>query len=193
MLKRMARIVMCIPILVAITYSAHNYFKVTIVSERTINSIRDRQKNFEKEMNEIKQANNIKMLNEMSVSLHKLQVEQELKRIEDSKRRKVTFHITYYTNADNALEGGQKDKKGRMLESHNYPIMALPSDVAYGSKVVFNEPVLGEYEYLNVDTGGAIRWINKNECKADIFIPNVSNDWLIRNTENRTVEGYIYK
>lgn len=184
---------MCIPILVAITYSAHNYFKVTIVSERTINSIRDRQKNFEKEMNEIKQANNIKMLNEMSVSLHKLQVEQELKRIEDSKRRKVTFHITYYTNADNALEGGQKDKKGKMLESHNYPIMALPSDVAYGSKVVFNEPVLGEYEYLNVDTGGAIRWINKNECKADIFIPNVSNDWLIRNTENRTVEGYIYK
>lgn len=191
MLKRIASIVMCIPLLIPVTYSTHNYFKVTIAKERTVNSIRDKQENFEREINKIKQDNNIKMLNEISISLYNLQIQQELKRIEDNKRRKVIFHITYYTNASNSLEGGHRDKKGKVLEDYDYPIMALPRDVPYGSKIVFDEAVLGEYEYINVDTGGAIQWVSDNECKADIFIPNVSNDWLIKNTKNRIVEGYI--
>ena len=193
MLKRIASIVMCIPLLIPMTYSTHNYFKVTIAKERKVNRINDKQENFEKKINKIKENNNIKMLNEISINLYNLQIQQELKRIEDNKRRKVIFHITYYTNANNSLEGGHKDKKGKILEDYDYPIMALPSDVPYGSKVVFNEAILGEYEYINVDTGGAIQWIGENECKADIFIPNVSNSWLIKNTKNRIVEGYIYK
>lgn len=193
-LKRIASIVMCIPLLTPMTYSTtHNYFKVTIAKERKGSSIKDKQDNFEKEINKIKLENDINMLNEISINLYNLQIQQELKRIEDSKRRRVVFHITYYTNASNSLEGGHRDKKGKILEDYDYPILALPRDVAYGSKIVFDEAVLGEYEYINVDTGGAIQWIGENECKADIFIPNVSNDWLIRNTKNRIVEGYIYK
>jgi len=116
----------------------------------------------------------------------------EQKKIEQLGKR-VKFHITYYCNLDNSLQGGLNDKKGIPLTNYNYPVIALPSDVKYGSKATFDESINGSNEYTNVDTGGAIVWLNDEhtECKADVFIANVSESWIMRNTENRIVYGYI--
>lgn len=110
-----------------------------------------------------------------------------------NKGRYVKFHVTYYTNINNRLQGGQYDKFGKRLTSHPYPVVALPSDIKYGAKVIFDEPINGTTEYINVDSGGAIRWLNssKTECKVDIFVPNVTESWIIRNLKNQTVYGYI--
>lgn len=109
------------------------------------------------------------------------------------RKQRIKFHVTYYTNKNNRLQGGQLDKKSKPLTSHNFPVLALPKDVPYGVKVLFEEEVNGSREYINVDTGGAIKWLNKEktECKVDIFIPNVSEKWLMNNADNKIVDGWI--
>lgn len=106
--------------------------------------------------------------------------------------KKVLCHVTYYTNSEDSLQGGYKDKKGKELNSHEEPIIALPKDVPYGSYLIFDEPVLGETIYKNVDTGGAIVWINDYEMKVDVFVPNVSCDWIINNLHNKIVTATLY-
>lgn len=112
--------------------------------------------------------------------------------IEISKEKEINFEVTYYTNIENKLEGGSNDKRGKALTSHNQPVCALPSDVPYGSYVVFNEPVNGSKIYKVVDTGGAIKWQGPNTTKIDIFIPNKSIKYIEKNHENKVVKGVLY-
>lgn len=106
--------------------------------------------------------------------------------------KEVLCHVTYYTNINDSLQGGNKDKKGNNLVSHDESIIALPRDVPYGSYLIFDEPVLGETIYKNVDTGGAIVWLNDYEMKVDVFVPNVSLEWIINNLHNKTVKATLY-
>lgn len=106
--------------------------------------------------------------------------------------KEVLCHVTYYTNNDDRLQGGHTDKKGNYLVSHDEPIIALPRDIPYGSYLVFDEPVLGETIYKNVDTGGAIIWLNDYEMKVDVFVSNVSLDWIINNLNNKIVSATLY-
>lgn len=106
--------------------------------------------------------------------------------------KEVLCHVTYYTNINDNLQGGHKDKKGNHLTSHEEPVIALPSNIPYGSYIVFDEPVLGETIYKNVDTGGAIVWLNNCEMNVDIFVPNVSLEWIITNLHNKTVKATLY-
>lgn len=105
------------------------------------------------------------------------------KRFED-----IIIHVTYYTNIDNTLQGGKNDRRGKPLTSHSMPVVAMPSDVPYGSYLDIKDH--GTFKV--VDTGGAIKWIDENTCKVDVFIPNVSYDWLINNTENFTTTARLY-
>lgn len=106
--------------------------------------------------------------------------------------KEVLCHVTYYTNINNSLQGGNKDKKGNNLVSHDESIIALPRDVPYGSYLIFDEPVLDETIYKNVDTGEAIVWLNDYEMKVDVFVPNVSLEWIINNLHNKTVKATLY-
>ena len=106
--------------------------------------------------------------------------------------KEVLCHVTYYTNINNSLQGGNKDKKGNNLVLHDESVIALPKDVPYGSYLIFDEPVLGETIYKNVDTGGAIVWLNDYEMKVDIFVPNVTLEWIINNLHNKTVKATLY-
>lgn len=106
--------------------------------------------------------------------------------------KEVLCHVTYYTNINDRLQGGHTDKKGNYLVSHDEPIIALPRDIPYGSYLVFDEPVLGETIYKNVDTGGAMVWLNDYEMKVDVFVPNVSLEWIINNLNNKTVSATLY-
>lgn len=106
--------------------------------------------------------------------------------------KEVLCHVTYYTNINDSLQGGNKDKKGNNLVSHDESIIALPRDVPYGSYLIFDEPVLGETIYKNVDTGGAIVWFNDYEMKVDVFVPNVTLEWIINNLHNKTVKATLY-
>ncbi|MDU4051020.1 MAG: hypothetical protein E7H33_08905 [Clostridium perfringens] len=104
----------------------------------------------------------------------------------------VTCYITYYTNINNKLQGGQYDKKGKLLTSHQEKICALPSSVPYGSYLVLDEQVNGSNIFKNVDTGGSIKFLGGDKVKVDIFIPNVSEQYIINNYENKVVKGKIY-
>ncbi|HCL4447139.1 TPA: hypothetical protein N2D16_002744 [Clostridium botulinum] len=104
--------------------------------------------------------------------------------------RYIKVHITYYTNIDNTLQGGQLDKRGKDLTAHNMKVCAMPKDISYGS--ILNIEGMGSYKV--VDSGGAIQWLNENktECKVDVFIPNVSEQWIINNKENKIANASLY-
>lgn len=99
----------------------------------------------------------------------------------------IRIFVTYYTNIDDELQGGQLDRRGVPLVSHHKPV-AMPADVPYGS--VLDIEGLGEHNV--VDTGGAIVWLDENTCKVDMFIPNVTVDWIINNTENTWYDAKLY-
>ncbi len=131
-------------------------------------------------------------------------VRKEKSRAEEQKKRQirsrglsgkvkdVICYITYYTNIDNALQGGRFDKKGKLLTSHQEPICALPSSVSYGSYLVLDEKVNGSNTFKNVDTGNAIKFLDGDKVKVDIFIPNVSEQYIINNYKNKVVKGKLY-
>ena len=110
------------------------------------------------------------------------------KDVVEKEYKDITVKVTYYTNIDDTLQGGQEDRKGVPLTAHNEPIVAMPSDIPYGSVLDIN----GIGKFKVVDTGGAITWIDENTCKVDVFIPNVSYDWILNNTENYTANARIY-
>ena len=137
---------------------------------------------------ENKQYENNNMLNEIGREYIKLQEQKKIEEL-NKHRRRVLFHITYYTNSQE--EGGIKDKKGKLLENHEYPIIAMPSDVPYGSRVEFDETINGSNEFISVDSGNAIQWINDNECVVDVFVPNASQSYLNKLGRDKCY-GWLY-
>ena len=203
MLKKTISLMCIIPFLLPITLTnnTHESFKSTMAKVDKV-SIETELNTIERGIFALKEQRKINMLNEIGQGLVVQQQEQmkadeeqreierqqeiERQRESDKYKKRVTFHITYYTSSKSG-----RDKSGTYIHSYNYPVIALPKDIPYGVKVIFDESVLGEYQYTNVDTGGAIRWINSSECKVDVFIPNVTDKWIINNTQNKIVEGWI--
>lgn len=165
----------------------------TLIKE--INNKDMRIKNIENTNNEkdkkIKSLeNNVSNLKNKNEQLKKARLSRggDLSSIRQVKSIKV--YVTYYTNENNNLEGGQLDKKGKSLTSHNMKVCAMPKDVSYGS--ILNIDGMGNYKV--VDSGGAIQWLNeeKTECKVDVFVPNVTGQWLINNKENKIANATLY-
>lgn len=100
----------------------------------------------------------------------------------------IIVDITYYTNYDDEMQGGQNDRTGVPLKSHEANVIAMPADVPYGSYI--NIEGMGEFKV--VDTGGAIVWLDENTCKVDVFVPDVEVDWLIKNTEREKRSARLY-
>lgn len=100
----------------------------------------------------------------------------------------IVVDITYYTNYDDEMQGGQNDRTGVPLKSHEGNVIAMPSDIPYGSYI--NIEGMGEFKV--VDTGGAILWLDENTCKVDVFVPDVEVDWLICNTEREKRSARLY-
>lgn len=117
-----------------------------------------------------------------------------------SKTLDVIVDVTYYFAEDSSLQGGLRDKKGKLLNNFDYPVCALPSDIPYGSKLVLNEPVVVDTnfnksnELINVDTGNAIVWKGNNRMQIDVFVKNCDNlNWIINNLQNKTqVKAKLY-
>lgn len=121
-----------------------------------------------------------------------------------SSYERVKIEYTYYYADDTVLQGGHNDKIGKSLKSHNYPIVALPSYVSYGSELVLDESVPYTLEknysnrFINVDTGGAIKDKGYDEngirvIRCDIFVPDAYSVSSITSTlSNGTVYGTLY-
>lgn len=131
--------------------------------------------------------------------LERIRIEEERQNLinklgyEPSTVKEVTCKITFYYADNNSLQGGHNDKKGIPLRSHSEPIVALPSDISYGSYIEFDEAIRGYTMYKNVDTGGAIKWLSDDTLVADVFVPEATSyEWLINNVENTTITGRIY-
>ena len=109
------------------------------------------------------------------------------------KCKNIKFVITYYYADNTPLQGGFLDKYGKPLLSHKVPICAAPSDIPYGSIMVLDHPVNGSNEYKIVDTGSAIRWIDGDTCRIDIFVPDAhSISDITTKYSNKIVTGKIY-
>ena len=112
---------------------------------------------------------------------------------EPSKIVKVNCVVTFYYADCTILQGGYNDKKGVPLSSHDEPIVALPSDVTYGSYIEFDKEIRGYTRYKCVDAGGAIRWLDDNTIVVDVFVPEASSyNELINMVENTTTTATIY-
>lgn len=129
----------------------------------------------------------------------KLQEELENKIGKYKRSKRVNLYVTYYYAANNSLQGGVVDKKGKTLDSHSQPICALPLDVNYGDYLILDKPVVYNTNFnkattfKNVDTGGAIKWIDNNTCKVDIYVNGCSSlKWIENNLKNKTMMGTIY-
>lgn len=109
------------------------------------------------------------------------------------KSKRVKFIITYYYADSTPLQGGYLDRYGKELLSYDIPICAAPDDIPYGSVMVLDHPVNGSNEYKIVDTGGAIRWVDSETCRIDIFVPEAKciKDITSKYT-NKIVTGKIY-
>lgn len=125
--------------------------------------------------------------------------------ITPTKTQKVTFRITYYTNYNDAMEGGQFDCMGIPLIRHGEPVIAAPMNIPYGSYIKLDTPLqipVGSFvpgrvvrttsTFKVVDRGGMINWDDENTCHIDVFIPNVDPNWIIQNLSNARVTGTIY-
>lgn len=137
------------------------------------------------------------------IELQKQRELEEQKRREEEKINKVknldrgyagTYRIlevncivSYYTNQNNSLEGGSNDCKGKPLVSHDMNVVAAPSNIPYGSFVELE----GMGIYKVVDRGGAIKWINNNTMKIDVFVPNATTPQLNKLGVKKT-SGKIY-
>lgn len=197
------------------SYSSVSKLRYETSQERRIETIETDINKLTKELDNMKKAEEeaekhylLNMYMEQIINRYNAQLEQE--RIEREQQeakenelisrgvndfsysREVLCHVTYYTNINDNLQGGHKDKKGNHLTSHEEPVIALPSNIPYGSYIIFDEPILGETIYKNVDTGGAIVWLNDYEMKVDVFVPNVSLEWIVNNLHNKTVKATLY-
>lgn len=125
--------------------------------------------------------------------------------IKPSKTQKVKFRITYYTNYDDLMEGGQFDCMGIPLVKHGEPVVAAPMNIPYGSYIKLDKPLqisAGSFvptrivrttsTFKVVDRGGMINWDNANTCHIDVFIPNVNPQWIVKNLSNTEITGTIY-
>lgn len=207
--KKILSILCCIPLTFNIC-NLQNLFNGEFVKKEI--EIKHYKSNMEKYM-EIKKYLDYLKAKEEKEKAEKIRIEKEKKLAEENRKKqekmkllnfpkekglslnykKVTCHITYYTNEDSLLQGGQYDKIGKLLTSHNEPIAAAPSNIPYGSYLIFDEEVRGSKEYKIVDTGGAIKWIDNYTMKVDIFVPNVSTKWLCSgNVTNKVVTGILY-
>lgn len=131
--------------------------------------------------------------------LERQRIEEERNRLidklgyEPSKIVNVNCKITYYYSDSNLLQGGYNDKRGVPLKSHNEPIVALPSDVTYGSYIEFDKEIRGNTIFKCVDAGGAIKWLDDNTIVVDVFVPEAdSYEELINMVENTTTTATIY-
>lgn len=131
--------------------------------------------------------------------LERIRIEKEKNKLinklgyEPSKIVKVNCKVTFYYADSTTLQGGYNDKKGIPLNSHSEPIVALPSDVTYGSYIEFDKEIRGSTLFKNVDTGGAIKWLNDNTIVVDVFVPEANSyNELINMVENTTTTATIY-
>ncbi|GAB6170403.1 hypothetical protein JCM1393_28630 [Clostridium carnis] len=127
-------------------------------------------------------SKNPRVITEMSSNVKIIKKEQK-KNYKD-----LTVYITYYTNFDDLLQGGQNDRRGVPLKSHGEKIIAMPQDVPYGSYIDIED--MGKFKV--VDTGGAIVWLDENTCKVDIFVPDVDYQWLCNNTVKEIKQAKLY-
>lgn len=102
--------------------------------------------------------------------------------------RKLKVHCSFYTDADNSLEGGKLDIKGKKLSDFDYPVVAMPKDIPYGSIIEIKG-----VPYTVVDTGDAITWVGDDECNVDIFIPGKSSEWLEKYTGVFDANATLYE
>lgn len=137
-------------------------------------------------------------VNELSRKLHSVEqkanetakrkpVQLELE-YSELKPEKIRVRISFYSDYENELEGGKYDKKGKLLSKYNYPVIAMPPDVPYGSVVVIQG-----IPFTVVDTGEAMKWVSDNECSIDVFIPGKTTEWLNDNTGVFYYDALLYK
>lgn len=204
MSKRIVSVLCCLPLLMAGIIdkpldksNLHNKFKLNIQDNQY--PLEDNKfKKIKEESEQLKKQQMLKELGEGLKQQNEEKLREQKKQEEISSRglsgevREVECHITYYTNINNSLQGGYYDKKGILLTNHQEPICALPSNIPYGSYLILDENINGVNKFKNVDTGNAITYLNDNTIKVDIFIPNVSEEWIINHLKNKIIKGKIY-
>jgi hypothetical protein len=103
-------------------------------------------------------------------------------------KRKINIVGTFYTNSkadcgktDGITKSGLRASRG---------IIATPPDIAFGTNIVLEDKDGNMKKYSVQDRGSAIKWIDENTMKVDIFIPKATAK-QIQKLGKKYYTGYI--
>lgn len=91
--------------------------------------------------------------------------------------RKVNIVATHYTssvadcgNTKGVTASGVRASRGMVAVPHNIP---------FGTQIVLEDEQGNKQKVIAQDRGGAIKWINEDTMKIDVFVPNATKKQIL--------------
>lgn len=123
-----------------------------------------------------------------------------------SKSKHVKIQVTFYCDDNTAMQGGKYSAESKLLAAYGEPVCAAPSDLPFGSYIIFDEPVTAELSFIpnrNITTAQKFRvvdrggWINKysdDYYHVDLCMPGYTENYLLTHVIDgrRELSGTIY-
>lgn len=123
-----------------------------------------------------------------------------------SKSKHVKIQVTFYCDDNTAMQGGKYSAESKLLAAYGEPVCAAPSDLPFGSYVIFDNPVSAELSFIPnknmttaqkfrvVDRGGAINRYSDNYYHIDLCMPGYTENYLLTHVIDgkRELSGTIY-
>lgn len=92
-------------------------------------------------------------------------------------RRKVNIVATHYTvsvrdcgNTLGITASGKKVREG---------MISVPKNISFGTEIVLEDKGGNTKKYVAEDTGSAIKWLDEDTMKVDIFVPDATYEELM--------------
>lgn len=92
--------------------------------------------------------------------------------------RKVNIVATHYTNSV-ADCGNTKGITASGIRASRGTI-AVPHSIPFGTEIILEDETGSKQKVVAQDRGGAIKWIDENTMKIDVFVPNATKKQLLQ-------------
>lgn len=102
--------------------------------------------------------------------------------------RKVNIIATHYTNS--IADCGKTDGISASGVPISRGMVAVPKSIPFGTEIILEDAQGNKEKVIAQDRGSAIKWINNDTMKIDVFVPNVTKK-QINNLGVKKYTGYI--
>jgi hypothetical protein len=92
--------------------------------------------------------------------------------------RKVNIVATHYTNSVSDC-GNTKGITASGVRASRGTI-AVPKSISFGTEIILEDEAGNKQKVVAQDRGGAIKWLNEDTMKIDVFVPNATKRQLLQ-------------